>query len=96
MVFLYEEIFDRINYLTYSHKQEILNDKKIYSFNVTSSEFMVAFKTETPELDDEFENYFEMRLENWTWDYKLSKWANLYYIKMVKCTPEHFKPDLGI
>ena len=54
---------------------------------------MVAFKTETPKLDEEFENYFDMRLENWTWDYNKSYWSNLHYIKMVKCTREHFKPD---
>ena len=54
--------------------------QNINSFNVTDSDFMVAFKTETPELDAEFENYFELRLENWTWDYKVNKFTKLYYI----------------
>ena len=83
-------VISRLNYTTYEY---VVIDKSIGQYQnmaLSSNDIMVSFKSDKNELNEVFNNYFDIVVNNWTWDYS----TNIYLKEEVsmgeKCTPEHF------
>lgn len=54
---------------------------------------MLAFRFEDFDLQSNFEKYFSLELENWSWNYQTNNYESREFIQLEKCTKEHFGED---
>ena len=65
--------------------------KKFNHTTLLSKEnFMLAFKIENIILRKNFEKYFQIQMNNWSYDYQKDLQIDNIYLNFEKCTKAHF------